>query len=121
MNFVLFVCLILIMEIISFPFFSSAAGFRFEAFNLDTKLLIGRTHLHEPVSYWTWLNSDIVAIVTDSAVYHWDLWQGESFNIISSVNFLYLRTVYPVWSSVRLLIFLAHNLLPYMAVSSLLI
>jgi hypothetical protein len=40
-------------------------------------MLIGRTHLHEPVSYWTWLNSDIVAIVTDTAVFHWDLWQGE--------------------------------------------
>ena len=55
-----------------------SAGFRFEVFNLDTKMLIGRTHLHEPVSFWTWLNSDIVAIVTDTAVFHWDLWQGQS-------------------------------------------
>ncbi|KAK7465911.1 hypothetical protein BaRGS_00037521 [Batillaria attramentaria] len=60
------------------PIIALKAGFRFEVFNLDTKLLIGRTHLHEPVSYWTWLNSDIVAIVTDTAVFHWDLWQGDS-------------------------------------------
>lgn len=60
------------------PIIALKAGFRFEAFNLDTKLLIGRTHLHEPVSYWTWLNSDIIAIVTDTAVFHWDLWQGDS-------------------------------------------
>lgn len=60
------------------PIIALKAGFRFEVFNLDTKLLIGRTHLHENVSYWTWLNSDIVAIVTDTAVFHWDLWQGDS-------------------------------------------
>ncbi|KAK7087962.1 clathrin heavy chain 2-like [Littorina saxatilis] len=59
------------------PIIALKAGFRFEVFNLDTKMLIGRTHLHEPVSYWTWLNSDIVAIVTDTAVFHWDLWQGD--------------------------------------------
>ena len=29
------------------------------------------------VIYWTWVNSDIIAIVTDSAVFHWDLWQGK--------------------------------------------
>lgn len=60
------------------PIIALKAGFRFEVFNLDTKMLIGRTHLHEPVSFWTWLNSDIVAIVTDTAVFHWDLWQGDS-------------------------------------------
>ncbi|XP_076453102.1 clathrin heavy chain 2-like [Babylonia areolata] len=62
------------------PIIALKAGFRFEIFNLDTKTLIGRTHLHEPVSFWTWLNSDIVAIVTDTAVFHWDMWQASNIN-----------------------------------------
>ncbi len=53
-----------------------SAGLRFEVFNLDTKVMISKTRLHEPIVYWTWINSDIIAMVTDTAVYHWDLWQG---------------------------------------------
>ncbi|XP_023240069.1 clathrin heavy chain 2-like isoform X3 [Centruroides sculpturatus] len=29
----------------------------------------------QPVLYWTWINSSIIAFVTDTAVYHWNLLQ----------------------------------------------
>ena len=85
----------------------SSAGFRFEVFNLDTKMLIGRTHLHEPVSFWTWLNSDIIAIVTDTAVFHWDLWQGKRI-FLSFIN-MALKSVHTFFVVV---ILLCLNLLP---------
>ena len=79
-NFIL--CILTFVSLEKLVCFS--AGFRFEVFNLDTKMLIGRTHLHEPVSFWTWLNSDIIAIVTDTAVFHWDLWQGSKLFMVST-------------------------------------
>ncbi|XP_071092944.1 clathrin heavy chain 1-like [Haliotis cracherodii] len=60
------------------PIIALKAGLRFEVFNLDTKVMMSKTRLHEPIMYWTWLNSDVIGMVTDSAVYHWDLWQADS-------------------------------------------
>ncbi|KAJ8312567.1 hypothetical protein KUTeg_009940, partial [Tegillarca granosa] len=51
---------------------------RFEVFNFETKQLINKTKLFERVVYWTWLNSDIIAMVTESAVFHWELFQDRS-------------------------------------------
>ncbi|XP_050410049.1 clathrin heavy chain 2 [Patella vulgata] len=58
------------------PIMALKAGLRFEVFNLDTKVLISKTRLHEPVVYWTWVSSDVIGMVTETAIYHWDLWQG---------------------------------------------
>lgn len=63
-------------EVVQCCYLSVSAGLRFEVFNLDTKVMMSKTRLHEPIMYWTWLNSDVIGMVTDSAVYHWDLWQG---------------------------------------------
>ncbi|XP_064612592.1 clathrin heavy chain 2-like [Liolophura sinensis] len=60
------------------PIIALKAGLRFEVFNLETKVLISQTKMVDSVIYWTWLNSDVVSMVTETAVYHWDLWQGDS-------------------------------------------
>ena len=39
------------------------AGQRFEVFNIDSKQMITKTKIHDPVCFWTWLNSDLVAMV----------------------------------------------------------
>lgn len=59
------------------PIIALKAGARIEVFNFDTKVMISKTKIHEPVVYWTWLNSDIIAMVTETLVYHWDLWQAD--------------------------------------------
>lgn len=57
------------------PIIALKAEQRFEVFNVETKLLLTKTKIHDPVCYWTWLNSDILAIVTDTAVFHWSLFK----------------------------------------------
>ncbi|KAL5016571.1 hypothetical protein ScPMuIL_006160 [Solemya velum] len=59
------------------PIVALKAGLRFEVFNLNTKLMISKAKLHNPIVYWTWVNADVIAMVTDTAVYHWDLWQAD--------------------------------------------
>ena len=41
--------------------------------------MLTKTKIHDPVCYWTWLNSDIIAIVTDTAVFHWSLFKTSKF------------------------------------------
>ncbi|XP_052245570.1 clathrin heavy chain-like isoform X2 [Dreissena polymorpha] len=48
---------------------------RFEIFNVESKLLLTKTKIDEPVTYWTWLSSEIIAIITDTTVYHWHLFK----------------------------------------------
>ncbi|XP_005106091.1 clathrin heavy chain 1 [Aplysia californica] len=55
------------------PLIALKAGQRFEVFNLDTKELISKIKFHELVIFWTWLTTDVIAMVTDSAVYHWSI------------------------------------------------
>lgn len=57
-------------------YFSFSAGIRFEVFNFQTKQLISKTKLHDPVVYWTWLDIEVIAMVTETLVYHWNVWQG---------------------------------------------
>lgn len=57
------------------PIIALKADQRFEVFNVETKLMLTKTKVHDPVCYWTWLTSDIVAIVTDKAVFHWNLFK----------------------------------------------
>lgn len=75
---------------------------RFEVFNVETKLLLTKTKIHDPVCYWTWLNSDIIAIVTDTAVFHWSLFKTSKFekrNIRKISEIKILSIVEPVFCS----------------------
>lgn len=60
------------------PLIALQAELRFEVFNFETKQLINKTKLFERVVYWTWLNSDIIAMVTETAIFHWELFQDRS-------------------------------------------
>ena len=53
-----------------------SAGIRFEVFNFETKQFISKTKLHDPVLYWTWVNQEVIAMVTESLIYHWHVWNG---------------------------------------------
>lgn len=57
------------------PIIALKAGIRFEVFNFNTKQLISKTKLHDPVVYWTWLNTEVIAMVTETLVYHWPIWE----------------------------------------------
>ncbi|XP_059169269.1 clathrin heavy chain-like isoform X1 [Physella acuta] len=61
-----------------YPRIALKAGLRFEVFNLDTKELVNKVKFHEPVIFWTWLTADVIAMVTDSAVYHWSINEREA-------------------------------------------
>ena len=45
-------------------------------FNIETKQMVTKTKIHDPVCFWTWLTSGVVAMVTDSAIFHWHLSKG---------------------------------------------
>lgn len=41
-----------------------------QVFDLSNKSKIGQVELNEEVGFWTWINAEILAIVTKSSVYH---------------------------------------------------
>lgn len=52
---------------------SAEGGDNLQVFNLDTKQKL-KAHLNtEKVTYWAWLNDTTIGMVTDKAVYHWDV------------------------------------------------
>lgn len=55
------------------PLIALKAGLRFEVFNLDSKELVSKIKFHEPVIYWTWLTPEVIAMVSDTAAYHWEV------------------------------------------------
>ncbi|WAR02762.1 CLH1-like protein [Mya arenaria] len=57
------------------PVIALKAEQRFEVFNVETKLLLTKTKVHDPVHFWTWLTPEILAIITDTTVYHWHLFK----------------------------------------------
>lgn len=59
------------------PLIALKAGQRFEVFNIESKQMITKTKIHDPVCFWTWLTSDLIAMVTDSCVYHWQAVKGK--------------------------------------------
>ena len=60
------------------------AGQRFEVFNIDSKQMVSKTKIHDPVCFWTWVNSDIVAMVTDTTVYHWHITKRSKYVCFST-------------------------------------
>ncbi|KAL3856390.1 hypothetical protein ACJMK2_011157 [Sinanodonta woodiana] len=56
------------------PVIALKAGLRLEVFNVETKSMITKTRMDDPLMYWTWVSSDYIAMVTDHAVYHWNPW-----------------------------------------------
>ena len=51
-------------------------GQKLEVYNFETKAMISKSRIHEPIAFWTWLNSDVIAMVTENFIFHWDLRQG---------------------------------------------
>lgn len=48
-------------------------GDNLQVFNLDTKQKV-RAYLNPvKVQFWAWISDDVIALVTDSAVFHWDV------------------------------------------------
>ncbi|XP_061189992.1 clathrin heavy chain 2-like [Saccostrea echinata] len=60
------------------PIIAVKCGQRLEVYNFETNAMISKSRVHEPIAFWTWLNSDIIAMVTESFIYHWDLWQDDN-------------------------------------------
>ena len=51
----------------------SSPGDNLQVFNLDTKQKL-KAHLNpEKVQFWTWLNDKTIGLVTENAVYHWNM------------------------------------------------
>eukprot|EP00011_Vannellida_sp_DIVA3-517-6-12_P006730 CAMPEP_0114634276 /NCGR_PEP_ID=MMETSP0168-20121206/15897_1 /TAXON_ID=95228 ORGANISM="Vannella sp., Strain DIVA3 517/6/12" /NCGR_SAMPLE_ID=MMETSP0168 /ASSEMBLY_ACC=CAM_ASM_000044 /LENGTH=1681 /DNA_ID=CAMNT_0001845973 /DNA_START=191 /DNA_END=5236 /DNA_ORIENTATION=+ len=49
------------------------AGQQLQIFHIEEKRKVKDHVLNEPVSFWKWISSNTIAMVTDTAVYHWSL------------------------------------------------
>ena len=57
---------------------SAAAAKSLQIFNLETKTKVKACTVPEDVTYWRWISNSTIAIVTDTAVFHWSM-EGLSF------------------------------------------
>ncbi|GAB6030120.1 Clathrin heavy chain 2 [Chamberlinius hualienensis] len=60
------------------PIVAVKAGKEFQVFNLDNRELIVSNKMSEKAVYWRWINSSVIAIVTGTSAYHWDLTKTNS-------------------------------------------
>lgn len=54
----------------SFPFL---AGRTLQIFNIEMKSKMKAHTMVEDVTFWKWINVNTVALVTDTAVFHWGM------------------------------------------------
>lgn len=45
-----------------------------QIFDLEKKAKLKSTTMNEDVQYWKWISETTLGLVTDSAVYHWDVY-----------------------------------------------
>lgn len=55
------------------PIIAVKCGQKLEVYNFETNAMISKSTIHEPIAFWTWLNTDVIAMVTENFIYHWDL------------------------------------------------
>ncbi len=51
----------------------AAAAKTLQIFNLETKSKVKACTITEDVLYWRWISNTVVALVTDTAVFHWSM------------------------------------------------
>ena len=50
-----------------------AQGRTLQIFDLGQRQKIKSVSFHEDIAYWKWVSVDTLGLVTDTAVYHWDV------------------------------------------------
>lgn len=55
------------------PIMALKAGKDFQIYNLDTRQMIFCMTINMQVVFWRWIDGSTIAMVTKTAVYHWDL------------------------------------------------
>ncbi|XP_013398554.1 clathrin heavy chain 1 [Lingula anatina] len=55
------------------PVIALKAGTKFQVYNISTRELLHQCTMEHEAVYWTWVNSELIAIVSDNALYHWCL------------------------------------------------
>ncbi|KAL1407009.1 Clathrin heavy chain [Vanrija albida] len=54
------------------------AGRQLQVFNLATKQKLGSHLMNEDVIYWAWINENVLGIVTEREVHHWNVIEGQA-------------------------------------------
>ncbi|XP_070571471.1 clathrin heavy chain 1-like [Ptychodera flava] len=55
------------------PLLALKGGRHIEIFDLELKKMKYRCTMDSKIAYWTWVNAEVIAIVTNTAVYHWNI------------------------------------------------
>ena len=53
------------------------AGTQLQIFNLDLRAKMKSHNMSEPLIHWCWVSPNLIALITQSGVYHWSL-EGDS-------------------------------------------
>lgn len=54
-------------------FFCFSAAKTLQIFNIEMKSKMKAHNMNEDVVFWKWINTNTIALVTESAVYHWSM------------------------------------------------
>lgn len=49
------------------------AGQNLQIYNLEMKSLVKEYNFSEPIVFWKWISVKTIALVTQTAVYHWSM------------------------------------------------
>ena len=47
-----------------------------QIFDLEQKVKLQSTNMNEDVVFWKWISNDTLGLVTDSSVYHWNIYDS---------------------------------------------
>lgn len=57
-----------------------------QIFDLDAKQKLKSALMNEDVVYWKWFNSTSLGLVTDTSVYHWDVFDPNQLNPVKQFD-----------------------------------
>lgn len=66
------------------------AGSEFQVYNIATRERLAQCDMFDTVVFWTWASSEVIAIVTQDAVFHWCLHKSR-FSYINEIIKIYWR------------------------------
>ncbi|XP_076345432.1 clathrin heavy chain 1-like isoform X1 [Tachypleus tridentatus] len=55
------------------PIIGLRAGLHFQVIDIESRKNITKYQMSSEVHFWTWINTKIIAIVTETAVFHWNV------------------------------------------------
>ena len=65
------------MHSVSCFFFAIVGDNQMMVLNKDTKEIMAKCSVNDDIIYWTWVNAQVIALITEASVFHWTPYNGK--------------------------------------------